>query len=69
MGRGPPSVLGISGSYPRFTLRGPRASALASVHTATVLVCSGRVLAGRALTCFGEAPLAGPVGAELSARF
>ena len=69
MGRGPPSVLGVSGNYPRFTFRGPRASALAPVHAATVLVFNGRILAGSALTCFGKAALAGPVGAKLGVNF
>jgi len=57
-------VLGVSGSYSRLTFRSPRASALAPVHTATVLVFNGRVLAGRALSGFGEASLAGPIGAK-----
>ena len=62
-------MFGISGHYPRFTFRGPRASALAPVHTAAALVFNSRVLAGRTFTRFGEAALAWPVGAELSVRF
>jgi hypothetical protein len=62
-------VLGVSGSYSCLTFRGPRASALAPVHAATVLVFNGGVLAGRALTRFGEAALAGPIGAKLGIRF
>ena len=58
-------MFGIRGSYTCLTSRGPRASAFAPVHTATVLVFNCRVLARRALTRFGEAALAGPVGAEL----
>ena len=68
MGRGPPSVLGVSGNYPRFTFRGPRASALAPVHTAAVFVFNSRVLTGRTFTRFGEAALAWPVGAELGIK-
>lgn len=62
-------MLGVSRSYSRLTFRGPRASALAPVHTATVLIFNGRVLAGRALTCFGEAAPAGPVGSKLGVSF
>ena len=58
-------MLGVSSSYSRFAFRGPRTSALAPVHTATVLVFNGGVLAGRAFTCFGKAALTGPVGAKL----
>lgn len=54
-------MLGVSGNYPRFTFRGPRASAFASVHPATVLVSNGRILAGCTFTRFGEAALAGPL--------
>ena len=62
-------MLGVSGNYPRFTFRGPRASALAPVHTAAALVFNSRVLAGRTFTRFGEAALPGPTGAELGVRF
>jgi len=65
VGRGPPSMLGVSGNYSCLTFRGPRACALAPVHAAAALVFNSRVLTGRAFTCFGEAALAGPVGTEL----
>lgn len=62
-------MLGVSSSYPRFTFHGPRAGAFAPVHPATVLAFNGGILAGSTLTGFGEAALAGPVGAELGVRF
>ena len=49
---------------PRFTLRGPRASALAPVHSATISSGDNRVLAGCTFSRFRVAPLARPVGAE-----
>ena len=58
-------MLGVSGNYSCLTFRGPRASALAPVHTAAVLIFNGRILAGCTFTRFGEAALAWPVGAEL----
>ena len=57
-------MLGISGNYSCLTFRGPRASALAPVHAAAALVFNSRVLTGRAFTCFGEAALTWPVGAD-----
>ena len=57
-------MLGVSGNYSCLTFRGPRASALAPVHTAAALVFNSRVLTGGALTGFSKAALAWPVGAE-----
>jgi len=57
-------VLRVRRCGPRFTLRGPRACGLASMHTATVLAFNRRVLTRRAFARFGKAPLARPVGAE-----
>ena len=49
---------------PRFTLRGPRASALSPVHPTSVTSGDNGVLAGRTFARFGEAPVARPTGPE-----
>ena len=61
-------MLGVSGNYSCLTFRGPRASALAPVHTASVFVFNSRILAGRTFTGFSEAALAWPVGAKLGIK-
>jgi len=57
-------VLRVRRSDPRFTLRGPRASALTPMHSATIASGNNRVLAGCPFSRFRVAPLARPVGAE-----
>ena len=57
-------MLGVSGNYPRFTFRGPRASALAPVHSATIASGDNRVLAGCTFSRFRVAPVARPTGPE-----
>lgn len=49
---------------PRFTLRGPRASALATVHPTSVAPGDNGVLAGCTFSRFRVAPLARPIGPE-----
>ena len=49
---------------PRFTLRGPRTSALAPVHAAAITSGNNGVLAGRTFSRFRVAPLARPIGPE-----
>ena len=64
-------MLGVSGSYPRFTLRGPRSGGVAAGHAASVPACNNGVLARSAFSRFRMAPLARPVRAEprATARF
>ena len=57
-------MLRVRRGDPCFALRGPRASALATVHPTSVAPGDNGVLAGRTFSRFRVAPLARPVGAE-----
>ena len=64
VGPGPSSVFRMRRCDPRFALRGPWASRLASMHSAPLSSGNDGVLAGRAFAGFCAAPLARPMGPE-----
>jgi hypothetical protein len=57
-------VLRVRCCDPSFSFHGPWAGGLTAMQLTAGAICDGRVLIGRSLTRFCEAPLARPVWAE-----